>query len=131
MGIKSDIGAFTAPETVAMLQKSNNRLASTSLGDLLNSPNRFARFSRRAGPLLLDYSRVRFDEATLEQLLDAGRASGIESHRASLFAGADVNVTEHRPALHMALRSPDLLERIGGDEAQKVSAAMAKMIMMK
>lgn len=128
MSRKNDIGAFSEPETLAVLQKSNIRLASKSLGELLNSPDRFERFSRRTGPLLLDYSRVQLDESALQQLLDAARGSDIESHRAALFAGDNVNATEHRPALHMALRSPDVLAQVGGEEAELVQAAMAKMM---
>ncbi len=128
MSTKNDTGAFSEPETLSMLQKSNSRLASRTLGELLNSPGRFERFSRRAGPLLLDYSRVHLDETALRQLLDAARGSRIESHRDALFAGANVNATEQRPALHMALRSPDVLAQVGGEEATLVQASMEKML---
>lgn len=128
MSTKSDIGAFSEPETLAMLQKSNSRLASERLGELLERPGRFECFSRRAGPLLLDYSRVHLDEPALQQLLDAARGSRIEAHRSALFAGADVNATEQRPALHMALRSPAVLAQLGGEEAARVHAAMTDMM---
>lgn len=128
MSTKNDMGAFTAPQTQALLQKSNRRLASTMLGNLLRDRDRFQNFSRRAGPLLLDFSRIHLDVLALDQLLGAARGSNIEAHRAALFAGEHVNVTEQRPALHMALRSPAVLEQVGGSEAQRVREAMTKMM---
>jgi glucose-6-phosphate isomerase len=128
MTTKSDTRAFGDPETLDMLQKSNKRLAAVSLGDLLTAPGRFERFSRRAGPLLLDFSRVHLDETALQQLLDAAGGSDVAAHRRALFAGGNVNVTEHRPALHMALRSPEVLERVGGEEAGLVRESMIRMM---
>ncbi|MCB1719802.1 MAG: glucose-6-phosphate isomerase, partial [Candidatus Competibacteraceae bacterium] len=44
---------------------------------------------------------------TLELLASLARAAGLEARRAALFSGEKVNATEHRPALHMALRNLD------------------------
>ena len=44
-------------------------------------------------------------EGPLDVLLTLARAAGLEEKRAALFAGEKVNTTEHRPALHMALRN--------------------------
>jgi len=127
MSPKNHTGAFTHPETQQLLQKSNKRLQGLPLATLLGDPGRFERFSHRFEDLLLDQSRVQLDEVALTQLLEAAEASGVAERRAALFSGAPVNATEHRPALHMALRSPDVLEAVGGDEAARVQDAMARM----
>ncbi len=68
-------------------------------------PNRFARLSLRLHDLLFDYSKHRLNDATLAHLITLARAAHLEEKRAALFAGEKVNNTEHRPALHMALRN--------------------------
>ncbi len=69
-------------------------------------PERFARFSLEAAGLFLDYSKNRLNARTLELLLALARARGVEARRDAMFAGAVVNLTERRPALHVALRAP-------------------------
>src|SRR5690606_38784053 len=54
----------------------------------------------------LDFSKNRISDVTLSLLFDLAREAGLEQARADLFAGAPVNNTECRPALHMALRAP-------------------------
>ncbi len=56
--------------------------------------------------LSLDFSRTAIDEAVLAALFALATAADLEGFRARLFAGAAVNVTEHRAAMHMALRAP-------------------------
>jgi glucose-6-phosphate isomerase len=90
---------------------------------------RFARFHIELDDLLFDYSKHRLTETTLELLLDLARAARVEARRAALFAGEPVNVTEHRPALHMALRNlsgrPMFAE--GHDVMPEVLAERAKV----
>jgi glucose-6-phosphate isomerase len=68
-------------------------------------PDRFARFSRQAGDVLLDFSKTAISDAVLNALLALAEASDVAGFRARLFAGAEVNATEGRAALHMALRA--------------------------
>ncbi len=67
-------------------------------------PKRFDNFSAGLDDLLLDYSKHRITAATLAHLIVLARAAGLEEKRAALFAGAHVNNTEDRAAMHMALR---------------------------
>jgi glucose-6-phosphate isomerase len=69
-------------------------------------PHRFERFSLSAAGLTLDYSKNRIDAQTVALLLALARERGVEAARDAMFAGARVNTTENRPALHVALRSP-------------------------
>ncbi|MFN6253149.1 MAG: glucose-6-phosphate isomerase [Acetobacteraceae bacterium] len=68
-------------------------------------PDRFGRFSRQAGDVLLDFSKTAISDAVLKALLALAEASDVAGFRARLFAGAAVNATEGRAALHMALRA--------------------------
>jgi glucose-6-phosphate isomerase len=67
--------------------------------------NRFAHFSRRLGPLLVDYSKHRINSETLPLLMALAQARDIEGGRAAMFAGQKINVTEDRAVLHTALRN--------------------------
>ena len=76
-------------------------------------PQRFAKFSRRIGPLLIDYSKHRATAETMTLLTALARAREVEAGRAAMFAGDHLNTTEDRAVLHVALRNL-------GDRAMKV-----------
>src|SRR6478736_499076 len=67
---------------------------------------RFSRFSVEGAGLFLDYSKNRVDDTTIQLLVDLARECGVEMRRAAMFAGEKINTTEHRAALHVALRMP-------------------------
>jgi glucose-6-phosphate isomerase len=80
--------------------------------------------------LVYDYSKQRVSAETVKLLCDLARSADFESRRAALFAGAPVNVTEHRAAMHMALRNvtpgkPMMVE--GKDVMPDVSAVRDRM----
>lgn len=82
------------------------RLGGCRIADLVEQdPARAGDFSLRVGPLFASFARQRFDRATLDVLLDAAEAAGVPQALRALADGAEVNVSEHRPALHTALRS--------------------------
>ncbi|MEZ5559658.1 MAG: glucose-6-phosphate isomerase [Pseudomonadales bacterium] len=82
------------------------RLARADLTQLVAEAGRFERFSAALPGMLLDLSKQRIDADARDALLALARASQLESARELLFAGAHVNATENRPALHTALRAP-------------------------
>ena len=110
-----------------LLQKYNMHSDQKTLLEHLNEPNRFQNFSKTAGDLLLDFSRVGLDELTLSQMLKLATHSGVEEARDRLFAGDEINFTEQRPALHMALRSDEVLEQLDTDTVAKVKETREKM----
>ncbi len=83
------------------------------------SADRFGRYSARLGPLLVDYSKQRIDDEVRSALIDLAVEGGLESAIGDFFAGAQVNASEGRAALHTALRSP---RRAGGNETNPVWA---------
>ncbi|MFG1372387.1 glucose-6-phosphate isomerase [Xanthobacter oligotrophicus] len=72
--------------------------------DLFATPDRFERFSVAYGDLLIDFSKTAITDDILTQLLDLGRAGGVEAQRDAMFAGDHINLTEDRAVLHTALR---------------------------
>ena len=68
-------------------------------------PKRFETFSLKLDDLLLDYSKNRITEETLELLFQIAREAKIESWRDRMFAGEKINITEDRAVLHTALRN--------------------------
>ncbi len=67
-------------------------------------PNRFQTFSVDMPGLLFDYSKHKITDETKDALVALARARNVEKQRDALFSGEAVNVSENRPALHMALR---------------------------
>ena len=69
------------------------------------APERFSAFSRRLGPLLVDYSKHRITATTLELLIGLAKARDVEGGRAAMFAGKHINTTEDRAVFHVAMRN--------------------------
>ncbi|GMV28707.1 MAG: glucose-6-phosphate isomerase 2 [Rhodanobacteraceae bacterium] len=88
-----------------LLAREAARLQPLHLRELLAEPQRFERFSRRAGPLLLDFSRQKIDEPALQTLGAIAQACGWQERRDGMFRGDVLNRSEQRPVLHTALRS--------------------------
>lgn len=111
-----------------MLHKYNINPAQKPLSDRLKEANRFGDFSLSTGDLLLDFSRTGMDKRALEQLLKLARESGVEVERKRLFDGENINYTENRPALHMAMRSDDVLNTLDKETAGRVAENRTRMI---
>lgn len=89
---------------IARLQ-SHHQQHKWSLRELFaTDPDRAQRFSLEAAGLYLDYSKNHLRDDTLQLLLDCAEQLGLPQAIADLLAGAEVNNTERRPALHTALR---------------------------
>jgi glucose-6-phosphate isomerase len=112
------------------LERHAGTMAGVHLRDLFAADaDRFARFSLRAGDLLLDYSKHRITEQTIRLLLDLAHQGDLEAWRARMFAGDRINATEHRAVLHVALRNrsdrPIVVD--GRDVMADVNAVLARM----
>ena len=87
------------------LQRLGQSAQGDSISALFKDETRFARFSLQADGLLFDYSKTLLDDTRRAALLGLVQAAGLEPQRDALFAGARVNESESRPALHMAWRA--------------------------
>jgi glucose-6-phosphate isomerase len=83
------------------------RFDRSALCRLLGEPDRYARYSRAAAGIRLDFTRQFLDEAVWSPLVRLARERALGDWIGHLFAGSPVNNTEGRAALHMALRSRD------------------------
>ncbi len=69
-------------------------------------PDRFDRFTLRLGDdLLLDFSKNRIDDKTLELLLELAESCGLAEGIRAMFDGQPINATEGRAVYHVALRN--------------------------
>ena len=96
-------------------------------------PGRAATFTAHFDDLSLDFSKSSIDDAALDGLFALAQTADLTGFRQRLFAGQMVNETEHRAAMHMALRAPEdaglkaIMPRGTDDAAAMVGAERAKM----
>jgi glucose-6-phosphate isomerase len=69
-------------------------------------PARGDRMVAEGAGLFLDYSKHRLTDETISLLVDLANESGVRERVDAMFRGDHINVTEDRPALHVALRMP-------------------------
>ncbi|MEN1942609.1 glucose-6-phosphate isomerase [Luteimonas sp. MJ293] len=115
MAAASDLEGTLAPHAA--------RISGVHLADMPDAdPARAMDFSLKVGPLYASFARQRYDRQALAALLDlAGpAAAGLPAAFDALFDGATVNVSENRPALHVALRSC-----LGGSATAKEAHSLA------
>jgi glucose-6-phosphate isomerase len=120
---------FATPQLAACLAAHAQRLAAASIRELRAAdPTRYQSLSLAAEEILLDFSRQRLDRAAWLDLVGLAEASGLAAAIERLFAGALVNSTEQRPALHVALRdrSGTPLTVAGCDVRAAVAAERAR-----
>jgi len=66
---------------------------------------RFEQFSVGLNDILLDFSKNRITQETFRLLMNLARFADVERARDHMYAGENMNCTEYRPALHIALRN--------------------------
>ena len=92
-------------------------------------PERAEEMSVDAAGWHLDYAKQRVNRETMRLLVLLTGARGWRARVDAMFAGEHVNVTEDRPALHVALRMPKGSSLVvdGVDVVEQVHAVLAKM----
>jgi len=79
-------------------------------------PDRGERLTAEAAGILLDYSKNRVTDHTLQLLVDLAGQSGLREAIDAMFRGDPINVSEQRSVLHVALRAPrDACIRVDGE----------------
>jgi glucose-6-phosphate isomerase len=117
------------PQWQALLAHARAQAGRTLRQRFAEDPGRGERFAAEGAGWYLDYSKQRVDDETLRLLLALAEACGVRARIDAMFAGAHVNATEDRPALHVALRAP-AGERIladGADVVPEVQGVLARM----
>ena len=111
--------------TWAKLEKHAARLRSRRVDDLFAADSdRFSNFSLIQHGVALDYSRQLLDADARSALINIVEEEQLGQKIGALFAGQKVNTTEHRAALHMALRAaPDDRYELDGDNLMPLVVA--------
>lgn len=93
------------------------------------NPNRFAQFSASFEDILLDYSKNRITQETLDLLVGLANECGLKKAIDAMFSGQKINQTEDRAVLHVALRnrSNRPIEVDGRDVMPDINAVLAQM----
>ena len=89
------------------LQRHYENVKSLHLRQLFaEDPRRGERLAAEACGIYLDYSKNRITDETLSLLIQLARESGLRDRMEAMFRGDEINVTEKRAVLHVALRAP-------------------------
>jgi glucose-6-phosphate isomerase len=89
------------------LERHHAEIAGRHLRELFaEDPGRGERLTAEAAGIYLDYSKNRVTDETMRLLIELAEESGVPKRRDAMFRGEHVNVSEDRPALHVALRMP-------------------------
>ena len=91
----------------SVLRAHQPALARASLRKLFaDDPRRGERLAVEAAGVHLDYSKNLVTDETLRLLLQLAVETRLRERIEAMFRGEAINVSEHRPALHVALRAP-------------------------
>jgi glucose-6-phosphate isomerase len=112
------------------LEAHRGKMEGVHLRDLFaEDPDRGENMTLEAGDLYLDYSKNLATRETMDLLVGLAERSGLRRRIDAMFAGERINVTEDRPALHVALRAPsdDVIEVDGENVVPWVHAVLDRM----
>lgn len=107
-----------------------DEMESVHMSSLFKSnPDRFSQFSIQHGDVLVDYSKNRINQDTIQLLIELATELELESGIQDLFDGEKINKTENRAVLHTALRqqSDEPLIVGGQNIIEDIRAVQARM----
>jgi glucose-6-phosphate isomerase len=104
--IKTMSNLTNSPAWQALLTHQTKIAEQTMRGMFHADPARFDKFSLQLDSLLFDYSKNLITDETVTLLLNLARQSKLEDWISRMFNGETINTSEHRSALHTALRAP-------------------------
>jgi glucose-6-phosphate isomerase len=91
--------------------------------------SRGERLTAEAAGIFLDYSKNRVSDETMRLLVELAAESGVAERRDAMFRGEQINVSENRAVLHVALRMPITASLVvdGQDVIADVHAVLSRM----
>ncbi len=124
------MSSLTTSKAWTALQSHYDQTKNDSLRDAFKrDTERFNKFSVDFNQILFDYSKNRISDQTLSLLIDLARQTKLDAKIKALFSGEKINTTEHRAALHTALRNrsnhPVYVD--GHDVMPEINRVLAKM----
>jgi glucose-6-phosphate isomerase len=117
------------PEWAAM-SGHKEQLGAVTLRQLFErDPQRVQRLTVEAAGLYADFSKHLVTDETVRLLVALAERTGFAERRRAMYAGEHVNVSEDRPALHVALRAPrgEVIEVDGVDVVAEVHETLDRM----
>jgi glucose-6-phosphate isomerase len=88
------------------LSKHYEQMKDVHMKDLFAAePDRFQNFSLKFENILLDYSKNRITQETMDTLLQLAEECKLKEAIEAMFSGEHINQTENRAVLHVALRN--------------------------
>ncbi len=121
---------LTADPQWQHLTEHASAMRNVHMRDLFDADSRrFERYQVEAASLMLDYSKNRITDETCSHLMALARSRNLGERIDALFRGEEVNTTEGRPALHVALRnlSRNPIHVDGQDVMPEVRATLDRM----
>ncbi len=112
------------------LEKHFEKIKNKQMREMFNEDqNRFEKFHLQFDDLLVDFSKNRITEETLNLLIRLAKKTDLESWIKQEFTGEHINNTENRAVLHTALRSKakNSLEVDNRDVRSDVAEVLSKM----
>lgn len=112
------------------LETEYKRFKNTEMRDLFAADEkRAAKYTLQLKDLMFDYSKNRFDEKVLENLLNLAVERGLTEKISDMFAGEKINHTEKRSVLHIALRNRSNRPILSGGKnvMPEINEVLAKM----
>ncbi len=124
------MSSLTTSKAWSALQEHFDRIKDNSIRKAFEEDlNRHDKFSVNLHDIVFDFSKNRISEQTLPLLIDLANHAGLKSKIEAMFSGVPINVTEHRAALHTALRNrsecPVYFD--GEDVMPHIRSVLAKM----
>jgi glucose-6-phosphate isomerase len=126
----TDLPPFRQRAAWAALSRERDSLRETDLRELFARDHaRGERLVAEGAGLYLDYSKHLITDRTLKLLLELAEQSALAQRVDAMFKGERINVSEDRPALHVALRMPESASLIveGVDVVREVHAVLSRM----
>jgi glucose-6-phosphate isomerase len=117
-------------ESWEALRRHHEEIRGVHLRELFaDDPGRGDRLTAEGAGLFLDYSKHRVTGETIRLLLALAEARNLRGRIEAMFRGEHINVTEDRPALHVALRLPREASLFvdGVDVVREVHAVLDRM----
>lgn len=104
-------------------------LQTKKLADLFAEDKlRFAKFHLNINNFICDFSKNNITEDTLNKLVNLAKERGVGEQISAMFSGDKINSTEHKAALHTALRSPNRQLIVDGHNVSAdIQQALAKI----
>ncbi len=117
-------------KTKAKLKAHHQQISKQHMRDMFDAdPKRFKNFSIENGGLLLDYSKNRINQQTIDLLIQLAKSAKLTDWRDKMFSGEKINHTENRAVLHTALRNRSNSKVLvdGKDVMPKVNHVLERM----